>query len=157
MWSFRSKMKILAICFSFSEHCHSAKLLNDQEILSYPIQQSVRITECIRVIFSIFVYILCTILIHFFNFAEGENGRRDFVETVKTIIIPPSAGAMDQTVFLEFINDDINEAPEGFFAVLEFNISAEHDQRDLDDGIILIRQGVVLIVIQDDDGECYIE
>ena len=64
---------------------------------------------------------------------------------------------MDQTVFLEFINDDINEAPEGFFAVLEFNISAEHDQRDLDDGIILIRQGVALIVIQDDDGECYTE
>ncbi len=64
---------------------------------------------------------------------------------------------MDQTVFLEFINDDINEAPEGFFAVLEFNVSAEHDQRDLDDGIILIRQGVALIVIQDDDGECYTE
>ncbi len=64
---------------------------------------------------------------------------------------------MDQTVFLEFINDDINEAPEGFFAVLEFNVSAEHDQRDLDDGITLIRQGVALIVIQDDDGECYTE
>ena len=60
---------------------------------------------------------------------------------------------MDQIVFLKFIDDDINEPAEGFFAVLEFNTSVEHDQRDLDDGITLIRQGVTLIIIQDDDGE----
>ncbi len=75
------------------------------------------------------------------------------METVKTVTFPPSNGAMDMRVFLEFIDDDINEAAEGFFAVLELDTAADHEQSDLDDGITLIREGVTLVIIRDDDGE----
>ncbi len=57
------------------------------------------------------------------------------------------------SVFLEFIDDDINEALEGFFAVLELDTSDDTEQSGLDDDITFIREGVTLIIIRDDDGK----
>ena len=73
------------------------------------------------------------------------------MRTTKTVTFPPSVTGAEQTIFLEFLDDDINEEAEGYFAVLSLNESAS-DPRDVAD-FGFIRTGVTSIVIQDDDGE----
>lgn len=83
-------------------------------------------------------------------FAEGENGRRDFVQTTKKLSFAPSSGPDEQSIFLDFIDDDINEASEGFYAVLNLDTSLTEDQRDVENFDFLLG-GVTLLIIDDDD------
>ena len=87
-------------------------------------------------------------------FADDPNGRQDFVRTTKTVTFPPTVTGAEQTIFLEFLDDDINEKAEGYYAVLYLNESAS-DPRDVAD-FSFIRTGVTLIMIQDDDGKSVI-
>ena len=73
------------------------------------------------------------------------------MRTTKTVVFPPSKSIAEQTIFLEFLDDDINEKVEGYFAVLNLN-EAESDASDIAD-FKFIRNGVTLILIQNDDGK----
>lgn len=55
------------------------------------------------------------------------------------------------TVTIPFINDDINEAEEGFYLLITVNALLS-DPTDVSNAIVL-RNGVALVRIRDDDGE----
>lgn len=80
------------------------------------------------------------------------DGRQDFIPTITNVTFEEVSGGFEQkTVFLEFIDDDINEAPEGFFAILEID-EENSDPRDVAE-YKPIRDGITLIVVKDDDRE----
>lgn len=69
------------------------------------------------------------------------------MRAVKTVRFPPSEFLLEQTVHIPFNNDDINEAPEGFFIVMTVSESnLEEDVR------FIPGRNVTLIKIDDDDG-----
>lgn len=65
------------------------------------------------------------------------------------VTFTPSTGSQDQEVSLPLVNDQINEDYEGFFViVLSENIS------DPSIPVELVRDGVTLVRIEDDDRKC---
>ena len=83
---------------------------------------------------------------------SGElNGRRDFDNTQRTLIIPAGSDTIDQTVVIPIIEDRINEANEGFLLIVRANqvLSNPSDVANL----IFIDEGVTLLRIVDDDSK----
>lgn len=79
------------------------------------------------------------------------SGKQDFVNTTQTVTFPPSLSVIadEREVLIGIINDDINEADEGFFLVLEIE---EASQTDVDN-TVFIRNGVALVIIDDEDSK----
>ena len=82
------------------------------------------------------------------------NGRLDFIDDSVTVVFPPSNFPGEETinVFIPFIDDDTNEPLfEGFYV----NVSIDALRSDPVDiaNAELIRNGVALIRIEDDDSE----
>ena len=71
------------------------------------------------------------------------------MRTTKTITFPPSSSSVEKRVFLEFINDEINEKAEGYFAIIYLDESASDPNDVANFGFI--KNGVTLLVIKDDD------
>ncbi len=79
--------------------------------------------------------------------SANPTGRRDFVRSGPIdVTFTPSDGVQDQEISIPLIQDEINEAREGFFAVLE-----PVDLLDSSREVTLIREGVTLVNIRDDD------
>lgn len=80
--------------------------------------------------------------------SSDPAGRRDFVQSDPILItFQPSTRIQEQEVFIPLVQDDINEATEGFFViVVAENISSEPSLT-----INLGRGGVTLMNILDDD------
>ena len=79
--------------------------------------------------------------------SADPNGRRDFVRNGPIeVTFTPSDNIQDQEIFIPITQDDINEATEGFFAILE-----PVDLLDPTREVTLIREGVTLVNIRDDD------
>ena len=57
-------------------------------------------------------------------------------------------------VTVPLINDDTNEATEGFYLLITIN-TLESNPTDVADAVVL-RNGVALVRIKDDDGKVYI-
>ena len=83
--------------------------------------------------------------------SDDDTGRKDFYRVEETIIIPASMSLKDTQVFLPFYDDKINEEIEGYFAMVRINASAS-DPRDVA-SLDYIRNGIALIIINDDDGK----
>lgn len=66
------------------------------------------------------------------------------------ILVTISAGTQDQQVAIPLIDDDINEASEGFFVVV-----VEDDIAIPETSVELVRDGVTLVRIEDDDCKSY--
>ncbi len=75
------------------------------------------------------------------------NGRQDFNADIQTVRFEASTHTIDVEVFINITNDIINEADEGFFAVLRTEGTPE-DFLGLD-----ISRGVSLCVIVDNDSK----
>ena len=79
--------------------------------------------------------------------SDDPAGRRDFVRNGPiNVTFPPSSGIQDQEVFIPIVQDNINEAVEGFYAVVE-PVDLLEPTRE----VTLIREGVTLVNIRDDD------
>jgi hypothetical protein len=82
--------------------------------------------------------------------AEYEvNGRQDFDNTVRTLVVPAGRESIDQTISIPIVRDRINEAVEGFMLIVRANeaLSNPSDLAKLN----LINDGVCLLRITDDD------
>ena len=65
------------------------------------------------------------------------------------VTFTPSPGIQDFLVTIPLMNDDINEASEGFFVVIvQENITTTSSSEI---PITLVRDGVTLVTIEDDD------
>ena len=96
---------------------------------------------------------LCVVTFAFSIFTADEsdlNGRKDFIRSSKTITFEPSGSSAEQTVFLDFVNDEINEDDEGYFALLRVDASSSNPKDVAELKYIL---QVTLIKIFDDDGK----
>lgn len=86
-----------------------------------------------------------------FHFNTDEiNGRRDFDNTVRTLVIPAGRQTIDETVSIPIIADRINEATEGLMLVVRAN-EARSNPADIAN-LNYIDEGVCLLRITDDDG-----
>lgn len=79
--------------------------------------------------------------------SKDPAGRRDFVRSGPILVtFTPSTDIQDQHIHIPIINDEFNEAVEGFFViVLHENIS------DPEVTVELVRDGITLVNIEDDD------
>ena len=77
------------------------------------------------------------------------NGRQDFDNTVRTLVVPAGRESIDQTISIPIVRDRINEAVEGFMLIVRANeaLSNPSDLAKLN----LINDGVCLLRITDDD------
>ena len=91
-------------------------------------------------------------ILYLYIFAVEQNGRQDFIRNAKTVTFDPSDSFEEKNVILEFLDDDINEATEGYFALLRVDEESSSNSEDMDK-LEYIRDGVTLIVINDDDGK----
>lgn len=80
------------------------------------------------------------------------NGLQDFVEDSITVTFPATTSGTEvvMTVNIPFINDDTNEADEGFYLLVTVNTLLS-DPADVANAEVL-RNGVALVTIRDDDG-----
>ena len=78
-----------------------------------------------------------------------EADRNDFDNSIKTITFEPSVSPQQQTVTIDLVNDEINEAQEGFYLVISVTEISSADEPNL----ILERNGVALVRITDNDGK----
>ena len=85
----------------------------------------------------------------FLHISVNVNGRQDFDNTVHEITFPPSSMNAEQTVFIQYHDDEINEPLEVFFVV----VRADNDTLDPSDSVEYIRNGIALAVIDDNDRE----
>ena len=79
------------------------------------------------------------------------NGRRDFDNTVRTVVVPAGDEVVDQLVLIPIIDDKINEANEGFLLVVRAN-EARSNPSDLAK-VVYKDEGVTLLRITDDDSK----
>ena len=79
-----------------------------------------------------------------------SGGKRDFDNQPVTVTFPPSLGSDSMTADIGTFDDFINEDTEGFLLSLSVT---EIDPIDEGTGITLIREGVALVRITDDDSE----
>lgn len=77
------------------------------------------------------------------------NGRRDFDNTQRTLIIPAGSDTIDETVVIPIIDDRINEANEGFILVVRAN-EALSNPSDIAN-LVYADEGVTVLRIVDDD------
>ena len=76
-----------------------------------------------------------------------ESSRADFDNSIQTVIFEPSVSQLEETITINLVDDIINEAKEGFFAVIEVvEIGAADNQT-----LVLERNGVALVLITDND------
>ena len=80
---------------------------------------------------------------------DEVNGKRDFDNTIRTVVVPAGDGVVDQQVLIPIINDRINEANEGFLLVVRAN-EARSNPSDLAN-VRYKDEGVTLLRITDDD------
>ena len=74
------------------------------------------------------------------------GGRRDFIRSAPIhVMFTPSFDPQDQKFSIPIVQDNINEATEGFLAVIEA-VDSIHE-------VTLIREGVALVSIRDDDSK----
>lgn len=85
----------------------------------------------------------------FLYLTVDENGRKDFYRVLETVIFPAGMSQKEVMVFLPFYDDDINENTEGYLAMVRINESASDPQDVVSANYI--RNGIALIVINDDD------
>lgn len=80
------------------------------------------------------------------------NGLRDFVGDQITVTFPPATSGAEvvMPVTIPFINDDTNEAEEGFYLLITVD-TLQSDPTDVSNSVVL-RNGVALVSIRDDDG-----
>lgn len=80
------------------------------------------------------------------------NGRRDFDNTIREVIVRATTTRDDYTAVIPITLDLINEADEGFMVVMRVN----EDRSNAEDIQNLnYTRGVTLAVIRDDDREFY--
>ena len=88
-----------------------------------------------------------------FSLITDENeGRKDFEKVITTVTIPPTGRVYFQEVFVPIFDDDINEADEGFYMMIEVD-EAKSDPKDVA-GLSYSFNGLTRIEIIDDDGKC---
>ena len=97
----------------------------------------------------IFILLLCPSLCLFILHEHiiGDGTRNDFDNTVQQVIFAPSQGNSEQSVSINFVDDVINEAQEGFYIMIEVMESGPTDV------INLVRNGIALVRITDNDGK----
>lgn len=79
-----------------------------------------------------------------------SGGKRDFDNQPMVVTFPPSQGSDSMSAVIGTIDDFINEDREGF--LLSLNVT-QIDSADEGTGINLIREGVALVTINDNDSE----
>lgn len=86
------------------------------------------------------------------TFAVELNGLQDFVDNRITVTFPQTSSTAEVVipVTIPFINDDTNEATEGFYLLVTIN-TLQSNPLDVANAIVL-RNGVALVSIRDDDG-----
>lgn len=82
------------------------------------------------------------------------QGKQDFVNAIQSITFQPSTSSEDREVFIDFVDDEINEAIEGFFVIVSVNQSAIDPEANED---IVIARSVALLYINDDDRKSHID
>lgn len=87
-------------------------------------------------------------------FSLDNNLRKDFVRSTKIVTFEPSESFAEKTVLLDLVDDQINEATEGFFAVLQVDDSLAEAEDE--SNVQFIRNGVALVVIVDDDRKLHV-
>ena len=80
---------------------------------------------------------------------DEVNGKRDFDNTIRTVVVPAGDGVVDQQVLIPIIDDRINEANEGLLLVVRAN-EARSNPSDLAN-VRYKDEGVTLLRITDDD------
>lgn len=84
------------------------------------------------------------------NIPDEPDGRKDFVRNDPIrITFSPSSSYVEQSVAIPLVNDDINEAEEGFILLIE--IEDPGNTESTSDDIMLARDGVALIEVTDED------
>lgn len=79
------------------------------------------------------------------------SGRRDFERNVTTNLTFGSGSRNEERlIHIPLVDDNINEADEGFLLVIEIQDSGSPTTSD---DITLVRDGIALIVIADNDRE----
>ena len=84
--------------------------------------------------------------------AVEPQGRMDFNNTEQRVTFAPSNSDMIVDVTINFLDDAINEANEGFLIVVRVDVNAS-DPQDVSN-IALEREGVASVTILNDDCEC---
>ena len=79
------------------------------------------------------------------------SGTQDFLNDRFTVVFPPSTsvGEVEMLVTITFIDDDTNEAQEGFYLLASID-STQSNPTDVQQAMA-IRNGIALINIDDDD------
>ena len=83
------------------------------------------------------------------------NGRRDFDNTIREVIIRATNTRDDYTAVIPITLDLINEADEGFMVVMRAN-EVRSNAEDIQN-LNYTGNGVTLAVIRDDDRKCYMQ
>ena len=91
------------------------------------------------------------------NFAVELNGLQDFIADRITVTFPQtdSTAEVVMPVTIPIINDDTNEATEGLYLLVTIN-TLESNPTDVANAVVL-RNGVALVRIRDDDGKVIIK
>jgi len=84
-----------------------------------------------------------------FLHAVEPQGRMDFNKTAQRVVFALNTSPETVNVMIDFFDDAINEADEGFLIVLRVDAAASNLQ-DISD-VILERNGVSLVTILNDD------
>jgi len=80
-----------------------------------------------------------------------DDLRQDFENSTYRLTISPSTNNQDREIFIPLVDDDVNEATEGFLLVIRIDEGAS-DPRDIENAEV-IRNGVALVIITDNDGK----
>ncbi len=100
---------------------------------------------------------LCNFLIlNSFWPAVELNGLQDFIADRISVTFPQTTSTAEvvMPVTIPIINDDTNEALEGFYLLVTIN-TVESNPTDIANAVVL-RNGVALVQIRDNDGKyCY--
>ena len=88
-------------------------------------------------------------------FTVELNGLQDFIEDRITVTFPQTTSTAEvvMPVTIPLINDDTNEAEEGFYLLITIN-TLESNPIDVASAVVL-RNGVALVQITDDDGNLH--
>ena len=81
----------------------------------------------------------------FTHYIIGEGTRNDFDNAVQQVIFEPNPANSEQSVSINLVDEFINEAQEGFYVMIEVMQSGPTD------AINLVRNGIALVRINDND------
>ena len=84
-----------------------------------------------------------------FLYAVELQGRMDFNNTVQRVTFAASTSSETMAVRIDFFDDAVNEADEGFLIVLRVDPAASNQQEV--SNVTLVRNGVALVTILNDD------